>query len=314
MMLLSPPLIVLLYLIASNSILRIKNVSKFYNLQSIFNFGSSQPFITAFRNVTLDLNAFTTVIGSSGSGKSTFAKCVGGLELFSYGELLFDDNNSTHSWRNSAYLGLQYRSKYNEQSLCKSHIQSFSYQPANVALDIARSVLDIPSILDKRPDSLLESQRHLFNIYLGLQNACEYHINQLLKLGLSTNELSQHTTTITTTSSSSSINIRTDDSSDSMSTILILDEYLDKLSLKVRNNVINKLKQYIQLLENHNKNNNTSNTNIHKHYCYIIVITHRESVLVASDSRSIILHNGRLYDVKDDYKKLIRPVQLQLLE
>ena len=296
------PLLRSVFFIVSNSIIGIKNVSKFYNRQSIFNFGSSQPLITAFRNVTFDLNAFTTIIGSSGSGKSTFAKCVGGLDLFSFGELLFDDNNSKHSWRNSAYLGLQYRSKYNEQSLCKNYIKSFSYPPANIALDFARIVFDIPSLLDKRPDSLLESQRHLFNIYLGLQNACENHIYQLEKLVLSSNER---------TTANSSINESTDDSS-SMSTILILDEYLDKLSLKVRHNVINKLKQYIQLIENHN--NNSANTNIYKHYCYIIIITHRESVLVASDSRSIILHNGRLYDVKDDYRKLIRPVQLQLLE
>ena len=293
-------LLALLCLVVSNSIIRVKNVSKFYNRPSIFNFGLSQPLITAFRNVTFDLNAFTIIIGSSGSGKSTFAKCVGGLE-FSYGELLFDYNNST-TWRNSAYLGLQYRPEYNEQSLCQKYIKSFSYPPASVALNIASCVFDIPSLLDKRPDSLLESQRNLFNIYLGLQNACENHIYQLEKLILSSNER---------TTANSSINESTDDSS-SMSTILILDEYLDKLSLKVRNNVINKLKQYIQLIENHN--NNSTNTNIYKHYCYIIIITHRESVLVASDSRSIILHNGRLYDVKDDYKKLIRPVQLQLLE
>ena len=303
------PLLRSVCLIVSNSIIRIKNVSKFYNPQSIFNFGSSQPLITAFRNVTLDLNAFTTIIGSSGSGKSTFAKCVGGLALFSYGKLLFDNNESTHCWRNSAYLGLQYRSEYNARSLCKTYIKSFSYPPANIALDIANNVFDIPSLLDKQPESLLESQRHLFNIYLGLQNTCENHIHQLAKLAPNSNPLSQSTTT--TTSGSSGINSSTDNSN-SMSTILILDEYLDKLSLTVRNNVINKLKQYVQLLKIHN--NNTTHTNIYKHYCYIIVITHRESVLIASDSRSIILHSGRLYDVKDDYKKLIRPVQLQLLE
>lgn len=64
--------------------IRVEKISKIYNQ------GKSNEF-TAIKNISCTINegSWTTIVGASGSGKSTFLKCISGLEKITYGKISF---------------------------------------------------------------------------------------------------------------------------------------------------------------------------------------------------------------------------------
>ena len=302
----------------SSSLHRIKlnNAAKVFKTKSFF----SDNTITAFRNVALDIIPAESlcIIGTSGSGKSVLVRCISGLEEFSSGEFSFLDtdsrNNETttykvsdyHSYSNvlSCYLGLQYNEKYNKNHYCHQYfnmslISNYIYlQKAFLLFGMQQLLTDNTQI-----NSLLESQRILFNIFLELQHSC-------LNIADTKN------------------NNNHDKKDQYRLIILALDEYLDKLTSTIRTTVINKLFLLLKsstIDTNTNNSNNNENANDHDTFntpvdnCIniegsLIVVTHSKGTLRDVNSRTAIMNNGRLYDIKSNYNKLMFPAQLQLID
>jgi ABC-type antimicrobial peptide transport system, ATPase component len=93
--------------------IEVKNVSKYYTTENTVSVGIKNV-TTSFR-----LGEFVAVTGESGSGKSTFLNCLGGIDTYEEGEIIaFNEDTSGFSkeeWEN-------YRKKYN----------SFIFQDYNI--------------------------------------------------------------------------------------------------------------------------------------------------------------------------------------
>ena len=111
------------------SIIRLKNVSKFYYSKGIIASGISRV------NLDLDVGEFVVITGESGSGKSTLLNVISGLDTYEEGEMYIEGKETSH-YTATDFEG--YRKKY-----ISSIFQSFNlissytvYQNVALALEI----------------------------------------------------------------------------------------------------------------------------------------------------------------------------------
>jgi energy-coupling factor transporter ATP-binding protein EcfA2 len=239
-----------------------KNVGKTYHPKFLF---ESQK--VALKDITFEIrNEVFTIIGISGSGKTALLKCLCNPGSISHGEIIFSPPASILS---ISYFGLLYSEPYDRNELCNRYVNRYHLDSNITALITAYNCLKIDDIMKLKIDSLLESQRHLFNIYLGIQNS-----------------------------------FPVDHRNHNMSNTYILmafDEYLDKISSKVRYVVLERLQFLIKQYESINIS------------CSVIVATHSEVALGQCNSRCMVIHRGMIYDLQTFPNKLLRPAQLQLM-
>ncbi len=111
------------------SIIRLKNVSKFYYSKGIIASGISRV------NLDLDVGEFVVITGESGSGKSTLLNVISGFDTYEEGEMYIEGRETSH-YTATDFEG--YRKKY-----ISSIFQSFNlissytvYQNVALALEI----------------------------------------------------------------------------------------------------------------------------------------------------------------------------------
>ncbi len=111
----------------------VKNLSKIY--------GTGDTAVHALKNVTADFESgkFTAIIGTSGSGKSTFLNLLGGLDTANSGEILYGETNLL---------------KLNDNELSKFRRKNigFVFQFFNLIPELtARENILMPVKIDNRP-------------------------------------------------------------------------------------------------------------------------------------------------------------------
>lgn len=292
---------------ASSNKLLVSNVSKLFKKSLFFN---NVQTITAFRNVSLELypTEMLCLIGDSGSGKSSLARCIGFVDYMtiSYGEFQIVENSTeqkprdcvsdSSNFRISSYLGLQYREKF-----VSSNHYCHKYFNTSLILQLpplhdAFKLLEMESIDPKtKISSLVESKRILFNIYLEIQlsfltmlysdksiyNLASFNFNNSISMQPSINVM----------------------------IIVILDEYLDKLASSIRVTVFKKLRSLFCTVST-----DLCPAGVRSYEWTGIVVTHSRAVVNDCNSRTAIMNNGRLYDIKADHRKLSFPAQLNLID
>ena len=129
------------------SIIRLRNVSKFYYSKGIIASGISRV------NLDLDVGEFVVITGESGSGKSTMLNVISGLDTYEEGEMYIEGKETSHY---TATDFEKYRKKY-----ISSIFQSFNlissytvYQNVAIALEIEgvpKKVIKekVPEIIEK---------------------------------------------------------------------------------------------------------------------------------------------------------------------
>ena len=229
---------------------------------------------------------------------------------------IFENKNKTDSNIFSCYLGLQYRELYhNRNHYCNQYFnKSVIYSVPYLQTAFETLGMDFLDNDSTKIDTLLESQRVLFNIYLEIQKCfIDYYCQD-------SNRLKNHVPTkqsIILNKNSSTITC--------IVLVVILDEYLDKFTSSIRLNVLNKLKLFFnissQIIINKKNVSEINNDKISSHFHDIrnfesagILITHSKGTIRDCSSRTAIMNNGRLYDIKANFQKLNYPAQLQLID
>ena len=85
------------------SLIKLKNVSKFYNNQNNISSGFNKI------NLTLDCGEFVAITGESGSGKSTLLNVISVLDSYEEGELYINGEETSHYTEEDYEI---YRRKY----------------------------------------------------------------------------------------------------------------------------------------------------------------------------------------------------------
>ena len=238
---------------------------------------SSNNNFYALKNVTISLNnSVTALIGPSGAGKTTLAKCLIGKEIYDSGEIIYNNNNNNNNNNNivTAYIDHLFRQSYDEKLTIKQlfNLLHENYNELNSYKEIM-NIVKLP--IDEKITNLLESQRKIFEVIYGLLKA---EINIIIK-------------------NNNDININNKISN--LSYIIVLDEYLDKDVASVRSKFYNVIKMlsYNEIIQ-----------------LQVMIITHSKSVLNNCCDKVIILKDGRLYFEGDPKKSIIFPSQLQMLD
>ena len=75
---------------SKQSLLKLKNVSKFYYNKGMVSSGFSKV------NLELNLGEFVVITGESGSGKSTLLNVLSGLDSYEEGEMYINGEETSH--------------------------------------------------------------------------------------------------------------------------------------------------------------------------------------------------------------------------
>lgn len=70
-----------------------ENIVTINSLSKTYGTGDTAVYALKNVNIAIEKNKFTAIIGTSGSGKSTFLNLLGGLDTANSGEILYDETN-----------------------------------------------------------------------------------------------------------------------------------------------------------------------------------------------------------------------------